>query len=71
MRPYFVSLNYGEAGYGQLSLLTPDVIRSGADDESEMGAGHDTAVSRREAHLRVRVEEYLRFRLEAGLLHQP
>ena len=71
VRPYFVSLNYGEAGYGQLSLLTPDVIRSGADDESEMGAGHDTYESRREAHLRVRVEEYLRFGLEAGLLHQP
>lgn len=71
VRPYFVSLNYGEAGYGQLSLLTPDVIRSGADDESEMGVGHDTYESRREAHLRVRMEEYLRFGLEAGLLHQP
>jgi hypothetical protein len=71
VRPSFVSLNYGEAGYGQLSLLTPDVIRSGADDESEMGAGHDTFEGRREAHLRVRVEEYLRFGLEAGLLHQP
>lgn len=70
VRPYFVSLNYVEAGYGQLSLLTPDVIRNGADDESEMGAGHDTYESRREAHLRVRMEEYLRFGLEAGLLHQ-
>ena len=70
-RPQFVSLNYGDAGYGQLSLLTPTAIRSGADDESEPGAGHDTAESRREAHLRVRLEEYLRFGLEAGLFHQP
>jgi len=71
VRPHFVSLNYVDAGYGQLSLLTPDAIRSGADDESEPGAGHDTAESRREAHLRVRLEEYLRFGLEAGLFHQP
>ena len=71
VRPHFVSLNYGEAGYGQLSLLTPDAIRSGADDESEPGAGHATGESRREAHLRVRLEEYLRFGLEAGLFHQP
>lgn len=71
VRPQFVSLNYGDAGYGQLSLLTPDAIRSGADDESEPGVGHATAESRREAHLRLRLEEYLRFGLEAGLFHQP
>jgi hypothetical protein len=71
VRPHFVSLNYGQAGYGQLSLLTPAVIRSGADDESEPGAGHASGESRREAHLRVRLEEYLRFGLEAGLFHQP
>jgi hypothetical protein len=52
-------------------LLTPAAIRSGADDESEPGAGHATGESRREAHLRVRLEEYLRFGLEAGLFHQP
>ncbi len=71
VRPHFISLNYGTTGYGQLSLLTPDAIRKGADDESEMGAGHDAAESRREAHLRVRLEEYLRFGLEAGIFHQP
>ncbi len=71
VRPHFVSLNYGEAGYGQLSMRTPAVIRSGADDESEPGVGHDSAESRRESHLRVRIEEYLRFGLEVGLFHQP
>jgi len=71
IRPHFVSLNHGEAGYGQLSMRTPDAIRSGADDESEPGVGHDSAESRRESHLRVRIEEYLRFGLEAGLFHEP
>lgn len=71
VRPHFIALQYGQTGYGLLSLLTPDAIRSGADDESEMGAGHDTAESRREAHLRIRLEEYLRFGLEAGIFHQP
>ena len=71
VRPQFVARHYGYTGYGQLSLLTPDAIRSGADDESEMGVGHDAAESRREAHLRVRLEEYLRFGLDAGLFHQP
>jgi hypothetical protein len=71
VRPHFVSLNYGDAGYGQLSMLTHAVIRSGADDESEPGVGHDAAECRREAHLRIRLEEYLRFGLEAGIFHEP
>ena len=44
----------------------PREIRTGADDESEMGAFHLLHAPQREANLRIRLEEYLRFSLEAG-----
>jgi hypothetical protein len=34
-----------------------------------MGAFHDLLEPQREAHLRARVEEYLRFGLEAGIFY--
>ena len=41
----------------------------GADDEGEMGVFHDLYQPQREANLRVRLEEYLRFGLEAGIFY--
>jgi hypothetical protein len=64
----FVSTHYGDPAYCQLALSTGVEIRRGADDESEMGAFHDLYQPQREAHLRARLEEYLRFGLEAGIL---
>jgi hypothetical protein len=69
VRPRFTSLRYGDPGYGQLSLRCASEIRRGASDEAEMGAFHDLYQPQRETNLRVRLEEYLRFRLEAGVFY--
>ncbi|HJQ29861.1 MAG TPA: hypothetical protein VJ827_11015 [Rubrobacter sp.] len=69
IRPQFSSLRYGDPGYCQLTRLCAEEIRRGADDESEMGAFHDLYAPQREANLRARLEEYLRFGLEAGILY--
>jgi hypothetical protein len=67
VRPAFTSLRYGYAGYCQLSLRTAVEIRQGADDQAEMGVFHDLYQPQREANLRARLDEYLRFGLEAGI----
>jgi hypothetical protein len=64
----FTSQRFGDPGYCQLSTRTPAAIRSGADDGSEMGAFQSLAQSQRETNLRVRLDEYLRFGLEAALV---
>ena len=69
VKPVMTSLRYGEPGYGQLSDATAQEIRTGADDESELGAFHHLHLPRREAHLRARLEEHLRFGLEVGVFH--
>lgn len=68
-RPHFTSLRYGDPGYCQLRQSTSDKIRRGAHDESEMGVLHGLYQPQRETNLRVRLEEYLRFGLEAGLIY--
>lgn len=68
--PLLVSQRYGDPGYCQLSRRTADGIRRGAEDGSEMGAFHDTYGPQREINLQVRLEEYLRFGLEAGLIFE-
>ncbi|MBK8048277.1 MAG: hypothetical protein IPK16_14850 [Anaerolineales bacterium] len=69
VKPQFTSLRYGDPGYGQLSHRTPMEIRGGASDEAEMGAFHDLFQPQRETNLRVRLAEYLRFGLEAGIFY--
>jgi len=69
VQPQFTSERYGAPGYGQLSDRAASEIRTGADDESEMGAFHDLFNPQRETNLNVRLEEYLRFGLEAGVFH--
>jgi hypothetical protein len=66
LRPAFTSLAPGHPAFGQLSRLCPLPIRTGADDGSAMGATHDLFEPQREAHLRQRLAEYLRFGLETG-----
>jgi hypothetical protein len=70
MKPVFSSLKYGAPEYAQLHFSCPDEIRSGADDESETGVFHDLYQPQREMNLNVRLEEYLRFGLEAGIFYE-
>ena len=69
VRPVFTSLLFGTPGYCQLQHSSPPEIARGADDGSEMGVFHDLQQPQRETNLRVRLEEYLRFGLEAGIIY--
>ena len=68
--PSFTALRASHPAYGQLRLATPDEIRRGASDESEMGVYHHLFQPQRETNLRIRLDEYLRFGLEAGLFFE-
>jgi hypothetical protein len=67
--PHHTSLRYGDPGYGQLRAATPQSIRSGASDEGEMGATHELHQPQRETNLRLRLDEYLRYGLQAGFFY--
>jgi hypothetical protein len=66
VRPRFTSLAFAHPAYLQLSAGTAQAIRTGAQDESELGATHLLHTPQREANLLLRCEEYLRFGLQAG-----
>ena len=68
--PAFMSLRYADPGYCQLRISAPEQIRTGADDEAEMGAFHDLFQPQRESNMRTRLQEYLRFGLEAEIFYQ-
>jgi hypothetical protein len=53
--------------YCQLARSTPHQIRTGADDGSEMGVLHHLYGAQRETNLGIRLEEYLRVGLHAGI----
>ena len=69
VRPAFTARRYGQAAYGQLAGHCPEEIRRGADDESEMGVFHGVFAPQREDNLNIRLQEYLRFGLEAGVFY--
>jgi hypothetical protein len=66
--PQFSSVRYGEPDYGQLARNCPPEITTGAEDEGEMGAFHFLQQTHRLRSLRILLDEYLRFGLEAGIL---
>lgn len=68
--PRFTSLNFGTPAYGQLTTATPVEILRGADDEGEMGVFHHLYGARRETNLRIRLAEYLRVGLRAGIFYE-
>jgi hypothetical protein len=69
LQPSFTSIHYGAPGYAQLGLTAAEELRTGAEDGSEMGAFSHLKQPQREANLRIRLEEYLPFGLEAGLIY--
>lgn len=69
MRPVFTTETYGRAAYCQLSDSCAPEIRTGSEDGSEMGAFRLLEQPQREANLRLRLDEYLPFGLEAGVIH--
>jgi hypothetical protein len=68
--PRFTSRHYGTPAYGQLSSSTPVEILRGGDDEGEMGVFHHLYGAQRETNLRIRLAEYLRVGLRAGVFYE-
>jgi hypothetical protein len=66
--PAFTDDDYGRPAYLQLTLSTPPEITEGAEDGAEMGVYAHLRQPQRAANLRVRLEEYLPFGLDAGLV---
>lgn len=69
LKPEYTSERYGQPAYRQLHLNGPLEIATGAEDGSEMGAFCHLKQPQREANLRLRLEEYLPFGLEPGLIY--
>lgn len=67
--PSYTSLHYGDPGYAQLHLNCPVEIRTGAEDGSEMGVFSHLKQPQRETNLRIRLEEYLPFGLDPGVIY--
>ena len=67
--PSFTAHNYGSPFYAQLHLGCPVQIRTGAEDGSEMGAFSQVKQAQRESNLKIRLQEYLPFGLEAGIIY--
>ena len=69
LRPQFTAVRYGSPAYGQLADTCPRAIRTGAEDGGEMGAFNQLEQPQRESNLRLRLEEYMPFGLDPGLIH--
>ena len=67
--PHFTSLRYGDPGFTQLRSSTDAAIREGADDGGEIGVMHPLHQPQRETNLRLRLDEYLRFGLQASVFY--
>jgi hypothetical protein len=68
MAPVFTTTEYGEPAYCQLHGACPRELQCGASDGGEMGAYHHLYAPQRVAGLSARLDEYLRFGLDAGLI---
>ncbi|MCZ6676911.1 MAG: phage tail protein [Candidatus Poribacteria bacterium] len=67
--PLFTSTQYGDPSYGQLHVNCPQQIRTGAEDDSEMGVFSLLKQTYREANLRPVLEEYLPLGLSAEIFY--
>ncbi|WP_299747591.1 hypothetical protein [uncultured Tateyamaria sp.] len=68
--PSFTALSASHSAYCQLRQAAPLEVRTGASGESEMGVYHLLFAPQRETNLRIRLDEYLRFGLEAGIFYE-
>ena len=67
--PRFTSLRYGFASYAQLAVSSGAQLLNGADNDGQPGAFNFLFQPQRETNLRVRLAEYLRVGLEAGIIY--
>ncbi len=69
VRPEYTDEPYGLPAYLQLAIGGPPEIATGAEDGSETGAYGHLKQPQRAANLRTRLEEYLPFGLDPGLIY--
>ena len=67
--PRFTTLRYGFAAYAQLAPSSGADLLTGADNECQPGAFNFVYGAQRETNLQVRLAEYLRISLEAGVIY--
>lgn len=70
LTPFFTANDYGDPAYLQLSQRCAIEIQTGAEDGAEMGVFHHLQQPQRIANLRVALDEYLPFGLEAGIFSE-
>ncbi|MDP9422450.1 MAG: hypothetical protein M3Q19_06390 [Pseudomonadota bacterium] len=68
VQPEYSSEAYGQPAYLQLHRHVAEEVATGAEDGSEMGAWCHLKQPQRAANLRLRLQEYLPFGLDAGLI---
>jgi hypothetical protein len=68
VQPQFTSDRYGNPAYAQLAATVADEIRTGADDESEMGVYHDLFQPQREANLSARLHDFTPAGFDAAII---
>ena len=67
--PAFDATEYGQPAYCRLRLTAPAELRTGASDGAEMGVYCQVKQPQRESNLRIRLDEYLPFGLDAGFIY--
>jgi hypothetical protein len=68
VKPQYNSVRYGRPAYCQLAETCAPEIKSGAEDDSEMGVFHDLFQPQRLANLRARLNEYTPAGSDVGIL---
>lgn len=66
--PVWTTRRWGQPGFAQLHAHCPEALSRGAEDGSEMGAFSHLKQPQRAANLRQRMDEYLPFGLDAGIV---
>jgi hypothetical protein len=69
VEPQFNSTRYGMPTYCQLAHTCAREIKTGADDESEIGVFHDLYEPQRAANLKARLDEYTPAGMDAGIIY--
>ncbi len=69
LAPVFCSRIYGHPGYARLTSRSPEEIRKGAENGSEIGAFNHLMEPQREANMREAVRRYLPFGLEMNIIY--
>jgi hypothetical protein len=69
VEPEFNSTRYGTPTYCQLAIGCACEIKSGADDESEMGVFHDLYQPQRASNLKARLNEYAPAGMDVGIIY--